>query len=54
MFRGFNLEITKDYFKNRFEEYKEKGETHLKKQKVVYESELQKYITDTYMNGSKI
>jgi len=54
MFRGFNLEITKDYFKSRFEEYKEKGETHLKKQKVVYESELQKYITDTYMNGSKI
>ena len=57
MFRGFNLSISKEFFKNKgysFEKYKEIGEIHLEAQKAQYQESLEEYINEDIINGTKI
>lgn len=57
MFRGFDLNISKEFFKYKeysFDEYKEMGEKHLEAQKAQYQKSLKEYINKDKINGAKI
>lgn len=57
MYAGFNLKIDNTFFnkeKNMYEVLQEKGEEHLSSQKAKYEKDLESYITDKIINGTKV
>ncbi len=54
MFSGFDLKISKQFFGDKFEEYRKKGQLHLDSQKANYENELKSYIVNGTIDGSQI
>lgn len=57
MFAGFNLEISKAFFElqpKSFQEYQKIGKEHIKIQSRRVESALEKYITNSIVDGSKM
>lgn len=58
MFAGFDLNINKTFFANitdsSFEYYRKKGECHLGALKAKYKDNIQAYILDDIVNGTKV
>lgn len=56
MFKGFDLKITNDFFVNKeeFIQYKKSGKSHLNNQKIKYQCELEEYIENENIDGTKI
>lgn len=57
MFRGFNLSLTKSFFKNcdkSFKEYKDIGKSHLEAQCADYQNDLKYYIKKGKISGTNI
>lgn len=58
MYAGFNLKIDKAFFINngekRYDILRKTGEEHLSSQKAKYEKDLESYITDKIINGTKV
>ena len=54
MFSGYELKISKQFFGNKFNEYKVRGEKHLDTQKAEFKEEITDYILDEEIDGSKI
>lgn len=57
MFSGYDLTLTKSFFKNKektYEEYIEKGKKHIKIIKEKYNDDLFKYINKDTLDGSKL